>query len=94
MPGRGRPLCSGVACKRDLDMTLKVVREHLIGLNEIPQACNGGGKAIDRYTAIGPHPDVNLFLPVALFVRDFNGSTQAIEARAALDERPEYNQSR
>ncbi len=85
---------SGVACKRDLDMTLKVVREHLVGLNEIQQACNGGGKATDRYTAIRPHPDGNPFLPVALFVRDFNGSTQAVEARAALDERPDYNRSR
>ena len=41
-----------------------------------------------------PTPDVKPFLPVALSVRDFNGSTQAVEARAALDERPDYNRSR
>ena len=75
-------------------MTLKAVREHLVGLNDIQQARKGGGKATDRYTAIKPHPDVNPFLPVALFVRDFNGSTQAVEARATLDERPDYNRSR
>ena len=75
-------------------MTLKVVREHLVGLNDIQQACKGGGKATDRDTAVRPHPDVNPFLPVALFARDFNGSTQTVEARAALDERPDYNRSR
>ena len=75
-------------------MTLKVVREYLVGLNAIQQACNGGGTATDRYTAVRSHPDVKLFLPVALSVRDFNGSTQAVEARAALDERPDYNRSR
>jgi len=40
-----------------------------------------------------PTPDGNTFRPVALFVRDFNGSTQTVEARAALDERPDYNRS-
>jgi len=75
-------------------MTLKVVREHLVGLNDIQQACKGGGKATDRDTAVRPHPDVNPFLPVALFARDFNGSTQTVEARATLDERPDYNRSR
>ena len=94
LPDGVRPQCSGVACKRDLAMTLKVVRERLGGLNDIQQACNGGGKATDRYTAIGPHPDVNPFLPVALSVRNFNGSTQAVEARATLDKRPDDNRSR
>jgi hypothetical protein len=38
-----------------------------------------------------PAPDTNPFLRVALFVRDFNGSTRAVEACVALDECPDYN---
>jgi len=37
-------------------MTLKVVREHLVGLNDPQQAYHGGGKATDRDTAVRPHP--------------------------------------
>ena len=52
------------------------------------------GQLVNGHQEVLAQAEGFMILPVALFVRDFNGSTQAVEARAALDERPDYNRSR
>ena len=80
--------------KRNLAMTLKEVGEYLVGLNEIHKPAMVAAQRQLVTLSAYPTPDENTFRPVALFVHDFNGSTQAVEARVALDERPDYNRSR